>query len=84
MDTPNDRPADRKIADMPGVQELSEGYPVELWLYKGRVVIRCLNEAGYNHTNLELDSLANWLSSGRAEGPVTCHERSAANRESAG
>lgn len=55
-----------KLADMHGVREHTERDPVELWLYKGRVVVRCYNEGHNNYTDLDVaDFLAWWNSPDR-------------------
>lgn len=53
---------DTKIATLEGVREHAEGMPVELWMLdSGRVVVRARNENGYNHTDVDLSELLNWL-----------------------
>lgn len=47
---------------MDGVSEYAEGYDVELLLNdEGILVIRALNEGGYNCTEVDLIQLINWL-----------------------
>lgn len=53
-----------KIAMLPDVREHCEGFPVELWLRSGRLVVRCSNECGNNYTDLDLGDLLDWAGSG--------------------
>ena len=52
---------DTKIAHLYDVKELGEGGPVEIWLYKGRIVIRAYNCSGNEHTNIDLEDLMSCL-----------------------
>lgn len=56
--------ANIKIATLSSVREHNEGDPVELWLVdNGRMVVRCFNECGNNHTDLDLFELLGWVKS---------------------
>ena len=52
---------DTKIAHLYDVKELGEDGPVEIWLYKGRIVIRAYNCSGNEHTNIDLEDLMSCL-----------------------
>ncbi len=52
---------DTKISQLYSVKELGEGGPVEIWLYKGRIVIRTYSCSGNEHTNIDLKHLMDWL-----------------------
>jgi hypothetical protein len=52
---------DTKISQLYSVNELGEGGPVEVWLYKGRIVIRAYNCSGNEHTNIDLEHLMDCL-----------------------
>jgi hypothetical protein len=55
-----------RLATLPDVREHSERATVELWcLVSGRVVVRCFNECGNNHTDLDLGDLLEWAQHGR-------------------
>jgi hypothetical protein len=62
---------DRPVRDETGkllavlpINELSEGLPVELWLRRGRVVVRAYNEAGCNATEVDVTELVSVLKDG--------------------
>ena len=44
-----------QIATLPSVEELGDGWPVEIWMNgKGMLFIRAYNESGHSSTNVEL------------------------------
>ena len=47
------------------MKELCEGMPLELWLRRGRLVIRAYNEAGYNATEIDVRDLMDTLRDGQ-------------------
>lgn len=51
------------VGKMDGVREYAEGYPVELRRddRNGRLVVRALNEGGYNLTDVDLLDLLQWV-----------------------
>ena len=46
------------------INELCEGMAVELWLRRGRVVVRAYNEAGCNATEIDVVELTKALRDG--------------------
>ncbi len=53
----------QKVADMPGVREYAEGFPVELWRHKvtGRLVICAENQGGHDGTFVDAEDAFAWL-----------------------
>lgn len=63
---------DRPVRDETGkllavlsINELCEGMPVELWLRRGRLVVRAYNEAGFNTTEIDVLHLMHSLRDGQ-------------------
>lgn len=65
--TSRDRPVrdetGKLLAILPS-NELCEGMPVELWLRRGRIVVRAYNEAGCNATEVDVMDLIAALKDG--------------------
>lgn len=49
------------VASTNKVREHVERSPVEFWIEKGRLVLRCYNVCGNEHTSLDVIDLLEWL-----------------------
>lgn len=54
------------LCEMDGVREYGEMYPVQLIRHpdNGRLVIRAINEGGYNSVDIDLWDILDWMSRG--------------------
>jgi hypothetical protein len=58
-----DLPTETKLATLNNVREHTQRDPVELWLSRGRLVVRAYNECGNNSTDIDLIDLLDWTRS---------------------
>ena len=47
--------------------EYSRGVPEKEWCGNGRLAIKAFNEAGYNHTEVDLIELLTWIKDNKPE-----------------